>query len=200
MGNGSRHLLPTKICVLSQCFPEVSRSRLLLQPKTVYAYLRSLFALDKSSSLRSNEQPSATSQPKTDGWPILGHVLERSWNALLNCTSITVARDCGMPCDPEPKQCAELEHCQCLDSVPADALLDLQPVHSAKPEVQPQAVAYNVIAQSQLVVASHTAEPQSQAQVGVSALTSDLFLLGRQASSEALKRWAEQSGSTNHLI
>lgn len=178
----------------------VSRSRLLLQPKTVYAYLRSLFALDKSSSLRSNEQPSAASQPKIDGWSILGHVLERSWNALLNCTSITVARDCGMPCDPEPKQCAELEHCQCLDSVPADALLDLQPVHSAKPQVQPQAVADNVIvAQSQLVVASHTAEPQSQAQDGVSALTSDLFLLGRQASSEALKRWAEQSGSTNHL-
>lgn len=191
---------PREFACFHNGFLMVSRSRLHLQPKTVYEYLLSLFAQDKSSSLRSDEQPSATSQPKTDGWPILGHVLERSWNALLYCTSTTVARDCGMPCDPEPKQCTEMEQCQCLDPVPADALLDLRPVYEAAPQVHQQAVADNFTAQTQTEVASPAAEPQSQAQVMASALTSDLFLLGRKGSSESLNRWAEQTGSANRLV
>jgi len=52
---------PREFACFHNGFLMVSRSRLLLQSKTVYVYLLSLFALHKSSSLRINEQPSATS-------------------------------------------------------------------------------------------------------------------------------------------
>ena len=113
---------PHEFACFHNGFILASRGRLQVQPRRVYEYLLSLFPLHKSNSLRRSDTVYAhlDQEPDSD-WQTLAHVMERSWNALLNCTSPDVARACADACDAQHQDCTVLEQCQCLDPVQASA-------------------------------------------------------------------------------
>ena len=122
---------PQEFACFHSGFIVASRARLQGQPKKVYAYLLSLFPLHKGHRLRRGDANYAhlDEEPDSD-WQTLAHVLERSWNALLNCTSLDVARACDEPCDATYQSCNEQEQCQCLD--PAQTSTPGPSQHSAE--------------------------------------------------------------------
>ena len=118
-------LCPHEFACFHNGFIVASRARLRLQPKHKWEYLLSLFSVHENHPLRANEalyMHYVSDVPEE--WPTWGHVMERSWNALLNCTDPQVAHSCGAPACLEP-DCTGLEHCQCLDPVPPDRLAPL---------------------------------------------------------------------------
>lgn len=100
-------------------FLVASRARLQVQPKRLYQYLLSLFATPLTHPLRANEVLYKHYVSDLPEWPTLGHVMERSWNALLNCTDPEIADACDVPC--EHPGCSDFERCQCLDPLPGVA-------------------------------------------------------------------------------
>ncbi|BDA46517.1 hypothetical protein COCOBI_08-6110 [Coccomyxa sp. Obi] len=115
-------LCPHEFACFHNGFIMASRARLRLQPRKKWEYLLSLFMTGEDDPLRRNEmlyQHFESSIP--EGWPTWGHVMERSWNALLNCTDPDVAYRCGEPACEEA-DCTGLEQCQCLDPVLSDRL------------------------------------------------------------------------------
>lgn len=107
-------LCPHEFACFHNGFLVASRARLHLQTKKLYEYLQSLFAVRADHPLRAYEilyKHAVSDIP--DEWPTFGHVMERSWNALLNCTDIEVAYTCDATCE-EP-DCTQNQWCQCLD-------------------------------------------------------------------------------------
>ena len=107
-------LCPHEFACFHNGFLVASRARLHLQPRKLYEYLLGLFATPANHPLRANEELYKHVKSNVpDEWPTWGHVMERSWNALLNCTDVEVAYGCNTPCESE--DCSQLERCQCLD-------------------------------------------------------------------------------------
>ena len=112
-----QQLCPHEFACFHHGFFVASRARLQQQPRRVYIYLCNLFKISEEHSLRINEKNYRTMEVgKYEGWATHGHVMERSWNALLHCTSIHVSKSCDLPCEPEKEDCLALERCQCLDT------------------------------------------------------------------------------------
>ncbi|EIE23862.1 hypothetical protein COCSUDRAFT_62392 [Coccomyxa subellipsoidea C-169] len=107
-------LCPHEFACFHNGFLVASRARLHLQTKKLYEYLLGLFTTSADHPLRVNEflyKHHTSNIPEE--WPTFGHVMERSWNALLNCTDVNIAYSCSAVCEQE--DCTGLEHCQCLD-------------------------------------------------------------------------------------
>lgn len=115
-------LCPHEFACFHNGFIVASRPRLRLQPKKKYEYLLSLFSVTEGHPLRVNEALYHTEvKGVPEEWPTWGHVMERSWNALLNCTNRAVADNCGWPACAGA-DCTGNAHCQCLDPVVPDRL------------------------------------------------------------------------------
>lgn len=104
---------PHEFACFHNGFFVASRARLQSQSKEMYEYFLSLFTTPASHPLRANEQLYRTWPGLPEEWPTLGHVMERSWNALLNCTEVEVVFNCDKPC--EGPDCSDFKRCQCLD-------------------------------------------------------------------------------------
>jgi hypothetical protein len=104
---------PQEFACFHNGFVVASRKRLHLQTKQLYQYFLSLFRTPADHPLRANENLYRTWQGLPEEWPTLGHVMERSWNALLNCTDVSIVKRCDDSC--ERHECIKMERCQCLD-------------------------------------------------------------------------------------
>jgi len=97
----------------------VSRPRILAQPKRLHQYVQSLFQVNRGDPLRHNEQNYHNNDQDAPagepGWYTLGHVLERSWMFVFNCTDPMVSNTCGNTCPGDPEDCTNVQQCQCLD-------------------------------------------------------------------------------------
>ena len=118
-------LCPGKFACFHNGMIVASRSRLLLQPKEKWEYLRTLFFTSEDHPLREHEDMYHLAESVIfEEWATWGHVMERSWNALLNCTDPQVSYQCLGPGEPACAEadCTQKDVCQCLDHVVPDRL------------------------------------------------------------------------------